>query len=741
MPLRRLLLLLVLPAVVAPAALAQDEAPLVLHRMTGPIVIDGKSDEPDWEAIAPLPLVQYEPRYAVPASELTEIRFGYDDQYLYASLRAFDKDENGIRANTLYRDRLSGDDHFEIMLDTYNDNETGIVFTTNPAGNRLDAAISNDASGGGIASGNWLNRSFNTFWDVRTQVTPEGWFAEMRIPFSSLRFQPQDGKVVMGMTVQRKVARRSERLIFPDIPPTVNWAFLKPSKAHKIVMENIVPKNPVYITPYALGGTSRIPALDEAGTAYATENDLDGELGIDLKYGLTSNLNLDLTVNTDFAQAEVDDQQVNLTRFSLFFPEKRQFFQERSGIFDFRTGGESRLFHSRRIGLTNDGQPVRILGGARVVGRVADWDFGVMDLHTAKANALPSENFGIVRARRTVLNANSYAGVIGTSRVGVDGGYNAAYGLDGLFRIMGDDYLSLQWAQTFDRAATAGADVTTGGRFTAELERRRRAGFGYRSGWAWSDAGYNPGIGFVQRTDFFLSDQTISYTWLPTEPSRFIWHTIAANGFAYLRNADGTAESAEANLNWSFSDRRLTSGSIEARVIYEDLLVPFALSRDVVIPVGSYTNAAAAIEYSMPQTQLRKVSFGLDAGSFFDGWRSTVSIEPTWFVSRHLELTGEYEYSRIRFPDRDQRFDAHVARLRIGTALNTMLSANAFVQYNSTVDRFSTNLRLRYNFREGNDLWVVYDEQLNTDRHRTLPVLPTSGARTVIVKYTYTFAR
>ena len=153
-------------------------------------------------------------------------------------------------------------------------------------------------------------------------------------------------------------------------------------------------------------------------------------------------------------------------------------------------------------------------------------------------------------------------------------------------------------------------------------------------------------------------------------------------------------------------------------------------------------NAGISIEYGMPQTQLKKVSFALDSGSFFDGWRNTITLTPTWYVSKFLELTGEYEYSRIRFPDRDQALDVHVSRLRIGTALNTMLSANAFIQYNSAADRFSTNLRLRYNFREGNDLWIVYDEQLNSDRNRfsDIAVLPVSGARTLIVKYTYTFA-
>ena len=211
----------------------------------------------------------------------------------------------------------------------------------------------------------------------------------------------------MGITLQRKVARKTERLVYPPVPSIANWAFLKPSLAQKIVLEGIHPQKPLYITPYGLSGLGQTFDLNEAGTSYPLENDAKGELGVDLKYGLTNNLTLDLSLNTDFAQVEADDQQVNLTRFSLFFPEKRQFFQERAGVFDFRTGGLSRLFHSRRIGLNDDGEPVRLLGGARLVGRAGRWDVGLLDMQTADSEALPSENFGVLRVRRQVFNAYS----------------------------------------------------------------------------------------------------------------------------------------------------------------------------------------------------------------------------------------------------------------------------------------------------------------------------------------------
>jgi hypothetical protein len=732
---------LLVQIMLVPLAWAQGSGRLVLPRLGGPIRLDGVSDEPAWHAVQPWRPMQYEPDNGAPPTERTEFLVAYDDDYIYFALRAYDQDSTGIRSNTLYRDRLSGDDHFEILLDTFNDNETGVLFTTTPAGIRTDAAISNDASGGGIASGAWINGDFNTYWDVATAVNHEGWFAEIRVPFTSLRFQDDNGQVVMGITLQRKVARKTERLVFPPVQPIADWAFLKPSLAQKIVLEGIRPRRPLYVTPYGLTGLEQSARLNEVGTGYPREDDLKAEVGGDLKYGISNNLTLDLTVNTDFAQVEADDQQVNLTRFSLFYPEKRQFFQERASIFEFRTSGLSRLFHSRRIGLTDDGQPVRIIGGARLVGRWGGWDVGFLDMQTTESDTLPSENFGVLRLRRQVLNAYSYAGAMVTTRIGTDGSYNLAYGLDGVVRVAGDDYLTIQLAQSFDHEQidAGNLDLFNSGRFTAELVRRRRAGWGYDAVVAWAGPAYDPGIGFTQRNDFTLLDPAVSYTWLPSQSSPVIWHTLGLAGFAFLRNPDRSVESAEVGPEWEFAAKSGAGGSLETKLVFENLLVPFVLSPEAFVPPGSYTSFRVGASYHISHTRLFQVNPRVEAGTFYDGWQATAELSPIWYVSPHLELSGLYQFTRIRFPARDQLFDAHLARLRIGTALNTKVSTNAFVQFNSTTHTVSANVRFRYNFREGNDFWIVYNEGMNTDRYRLTPTLPFTDARTVLVKYTYTF--
>jgi hypothetical protein len=731
------ILLCLLSAIIIPVSHAQSDSLFVIPRIEG-ITFDGRVDEAVWNSIAPVPMVQYEPNAGAPPTEKTEIRFAYDDTYFYASMRAYDSDPNGIRATSLYRDRISGSDHLELLLDTYNDNETAYVFTTTPTGIRNDLEIANDATGGTISSASWLNRDFNTFWDAESTVTDKGWFTEIRIPFSSLRFQETDGKVVMGLIVQRKIARKQERLVFPAVPPKTDWAFLRPSLAQKIVLSGIKPSKTLYVTPYILGGYAKSNALNETATGYIGLDKVEKAIGADIKFSITNNLTADFTLNTDFAQAEADDQLVNLSRFSLFFPEKRQFFQERASVFDFRTGGLSRLFFSRRIGLTDDGRQVPIYGGIRLIGRMKTWDVGLMDMQTKGLDTLPSENFGVLRVRRRVFNKNSYVGGMLTSRMDTKGNHNLAYGLDGLIRLFEDDYLTVQWAQTFDNLSESGAERNfKSGRLAVDLNRRRRRGFGYNVGAILSGANYNPGVGFVDRSDFKFGTASLSQTWLKTQ-GPFIWNKIEMLGNAYISNTTHELISSELGPEWTFSTRNLDGGGISVKRVYENLLEAFVLSEEASIPIGEYRFHRYTGSYNMSVDRTIRTNISLETGPFYDGWLNSATFTPSWYLSKYIQLNLQYSYNRARFADRNEVFVSHIPRLSIGTALNREFSTNALIQYNSAADLFSANVRFRYNFREGQDLWVVFNTGLHTNRLAYSPNLPALDTQSILVKYIHT---
>ncbi len=712
---------------------AQSNQPFYPLKITEDIIIDGVLDEAAWNEIEPLPITMYQPTYSGDASERTELRVAYDEAFFYFGGHFYDSDPEAIRANSLYRDRYSGDDVGGIILDTFNDNENALWFWTTPNGIRGDLAISRD---GGSTNDNW-----DTYWEVATKQSSEGWFMEARIPFSSLGFQAKNEAVTMGMIAYRFIARKNERLIFPDISTDWNWS--TPSLAQKIVLENVQNQKPVYITPYLLGGLGQESQLLSNASGYELAEDYENELGLDIKYNLTSNLTLDLTANTDFAQVEADNQQVNLTRFSLFFPEKRRFFQERAGIFSFNTAvwAPDRLFHSRRIGI-RDGQAVRIYGGARLVGRAGKWDVGLLDMQTAKSGTVPGLNHGVLRLRRQVLNEHSYFGGMLTSRADKDGVDNLAYGLDGVLRLFGDEYLTLKWAQTRDRDIidTDGFSFLEASSAQFRWQRRKQGGLNYIASLSRAGADFLPEAGFTTRSDFTELFWWISHDWFRDEGSRFSRISpIQFFGFATFRNDDRSLESAQFEYDTDFVFK--TGGSMwaDAELYYEDLQDTLSLPEDTFIPTGSYTYAKVEGGYNLALGRLFRGGISAGVGQFYDGWRYEFGVSPIWNVSRFLELNFQYRLNLIRFTDRDQEINSHIMRLRIQSALNTRVSMNAFLQYNSVDDLFVPNVRFRYNFREGNDLWIVYNESINGDRGDTRPFLPRSNNRTILLKYTYTF--
>lgn len=717
---------MLLAASIAETALAGDC--MKLGRVRGPVQLDGASREAAWETIVPIRPVMLTPEFGGTPSERTELLLAYDENNLYVAGRLYDH-LPGVRANSKQRD--SGDassDWFGVVIDPFNDKENGLAFFTTPAGLRWDAAILHDTEVKEYQNWNW-----DGFWDVATTRTAEGWFVEFRIPFSTLRLQGRGGASTFGVIAWRSIARKEEAHIFPAIRP--DWGFrsrFKVSRAQEVAVEGIAASTPTYVTPYVLGGVERAgqaghpPALGARNAAR--------EVGLDVKRSLGKGFTLDLTANTDFAQVEADDQQVNLSRFPLFFPEKRRFFQERGSTFDFAFG-EDRVFDSRRIGIV-DQRPVRLYGGGRLVGRSGKWDIGALDMQSAASGAAPAENSGVFRVRREVLDPTSYLGVITTSRIDAAGRYNLVYGADGALRARGDDYVTFGWVVSDDTGDPAGSSLADRTRLRVMWQRRREIGAAYYASYGRVGADYSPGLGYQKRKDFGAYSGAASYGWLPAGGSRFYSHRLVMDAVVLTNSRDGAADVTWFHPKWEWSTKGGYSGSIAGWADTERVPATFALSGTTVVSAGSYRHTGADVAFDTPGGRSAGVQALVSVGRMYDAPYLSLRASPKWNASSSVELSGSYQYTRIESAQRDLHYRAHLVRLRALVMFDTRLSVSAFVQHNTVAGSLAANLRLRYNPAEGIDLYIVYNELLATG-----PARRAGGeeSRTLLAKYVYTF--
>ena len=732
------------------ASFSEGKKELVISRLMQEIDFDGIPGEEAWNSIEPIDLIMHSPYFGNSPTEKSDVRIAYDDDYLYIGAMLDYEDPSMIRSASYKRDFVGqSGDWFGIILDTYNDKENGVLFLTTPDGLRIDANIQRDAV---INNSNKIpyNISWNTFWDARARKSSDGWSAEIRIPLSSIRFQETDGFVRMGLIIQRWMPSKNEMNIFPAIPP--NWGDqspLKPSQAGEVVLHDIKPQSPLYLTPYLLTGYGRSYSLNSAGTEYLKSDDPTLEAGLDLKYGITTNMVMDLTVNTDFAQVEVDDQQINLTRFSLYFPEKRLFFLERSSVFDFSLGGNNNMFYSRRVGLSPDGTPVRIYAGARFIGRLGKWDVGFLDMQTApyyrespegsREEILPSENFGVLRLRRQVINSNSNAGAMMTSRIGTDGSYNYVFGIDGVVRMFGEDYFDIRIARSFDNAVSTNS-LLGPARFYSLWERRSSTGLGYAFGCSYVGTYYRPDMGFERLKNFRSLRFDLRYGWLPDANSWLYRHSPALEVRYFTYADDGALMTFETKAAWVFQSKSKWKGELSAEYGRENLKDTLFLMKDEVFVIPSqYNNITYTADITTPDSRSFYLNVLSESGPYFDGKRFSIRLQPTWNVSKQLELGATYSYDYVNFSERDQLISNHIVGLKTLFMLDTRFSVNAFIQYNTSENIILTNLRLRYNPKEGNDIYLVINEGRNSDHTGEDPPLPAYNSRSILLKYTYTF--
>lgn len=718
---------------------------LNIPRIQGEFNFDGIVDDPCWNVVSPLPMVVHTPVFGNQPAEKSEIMIGYDNTYLYVGARLFDSNPSDMLVKSKKRDEFTVvSEELMLIIDSFNDKENALGFATTPSGLRSDFTIYKDAMVDSHEGP--FNQSWNTFWDVKTTKNELGWFAEVRIPFSSMRFKDDEGKVVMGLICLRKVAHNNEVDIFPPIPP--NWgesSCYRPSKAREVVFEGLHSRRPFYIAPYAIGGLQQDYSLNETAAGYKMDRSPSLTAGLDLKYGLTNNLTMDLTVNTDFAQVEADNEQINLTRFSLFFPEKRTFFQERSSVFAFDFEPSASLFYSRRIGLY-EGEKVPIIGGARITGMAGRWDLGFLDMQTmsiqpsdTSISALSSENFGILRLRRQIINENSYAGGILTSRIGTDGSYNLAYGLDGIFKFFDNDYLNIKWSQVLDDSLSGRILSLDPVRLYINWNRFNEKGLNYDFTFSRSGKDFNPKIGFQMRSDYSFYNAGVGYGWIPGEFSPLKNHKMNLMVSAYTDNHDKSAQSINAELSYDFRFKSDYNGMFSLGHMYENVTDTFSFSKSAYVPAGSYEFNQFETHINSPQTNHFIMGVDFITGTFYDGTRFTFGLEPSWNIGSALQLALTYDHNFLKFKSRNQSFSGGVAGFKALVMFTTRLSISTFIQYNSADNELITNFRFRYNPHEGNDLYIVFNEGRSTYRDIENPRLPLFNSRSILLKYTYTF--
>jgi len=703
-----------------------------ITKISDEIKIDGVIDETIWKEINPFPFVQHKPVYGNEPTERTEMRIAYDDNYLYVAGSLYDSQE--VQATSLERDGgNSSSDWFGIAIDSYNDKENATAFFTTPSGLRWDASVIDGQAGID------LNTNWNSYWDVATTITEEGWFAEFRIPLSSLRFQNKDGETVMGLITWRLLARNFEWDIYPDISPELGMSsYYKISHAQEVVFKDIKSKKPVYVTPYVLGGITRNFEHNTDLTKLVSSEKYKTEAGVDLKYSITSNLTLDATVNTDFAQVEADNQEINLSRFSLFFPEKRKFFQERASSFEMNFSGYNQVFYSRRIGI-HDSEQVRIYGGARLVGRTGGWDIGFLNMQTEEINDLPSENLGVLRLRKQVLNENSNVGIITTTRLGANGNYNVVYGVDGTFKLFGEDYFKFAVAQSAENDIDNDPASMNPTRIYLNFQRRSIDGFTYLIEGSHVGESYNPGLGFEDRENYKSLNVKLKYSWFPRAESRFFQHQTSFRSLLIFNNETDELESAQYGPKWYFASKSGYSMQFYPRINHEKIYDTLFIDNSTYIPTKQYDFFDIFFNLNTPDSKAIQFVTVMEYGSFFDGNKFSSRYSLRGSLSKHFEFEGTYKYNYVTFSNRNQNFENHIGRLRALIMLNTKISLSSFVQYNSANESISSNIRFRYNPGEGHDLYVVYNQSSLMNQNPIADINPDDKYWTVMLKYNYTF--
>ena len=695
--------------------------------------LDGRLDDEVWLSAAVIDdFVQQEPAEGEPATEQTIVRLLYDAQALYIGVEAYDSEPDSVIATEMRRDspRLLDEDNFQVILDTFHDRRSGYMFVTSPLGAKLEQQVSEEGEGGwrGSNTSN-INVNWDGVWDVVARRTTDGWVAEIAIPMVTLRF-PKAEEQVWGVNFMRNIRRKNEQVFWA--PVSKEYTVTRVSLAGTMTGITSVNRGmDLRITPYVLSGgrQDRVDTgLDGSGF---------GDVGLDVKYGVASGLNLDVTLNTDFAQVEVDEQQVNLTRFPLFFPEKRDFFLENAGMFNVggSSGGSNRvgdLFFTRRIGLSAGGQPVPIIGGARLSGKVDRHNIGVMNITTQEAFGNPGENFFVGRYSRDILSRSKVGGIVINKEAVGDASYNRTFAADTTLALHRNFVINGFLAKTETPGISSG----------------NMAGYA-RGTWlspSWSVYGeyidlqenFNAEVGFVPRVGIRTSK--FHGEWDPRpgrwnirmfDPMWLITNTTDQNNRLLTRRIHhmvGTYFDDGSSFTVWYNDH------------FEQLDVPFPIRSDVTIPPGTYRFGEWNFQYRTDPSRRLYAEAGHKPWTFFGGTRIDTQAKLGLRATSRIAVEAILNRSDVELPS--GAFVADLASLRLDLALSPEMTLRTLTQYNSTTSEISTSVRFNWIYSPGSDIYIAYDElRLDTPGVYGYYDTPWLRNRQLAIKMTYLLSR
>ena len=700
---------------------AQGRATVRAVRLTQPLRLDGQLDDAIYRTVTPASdFVETEPSNGSPARERTEIWVFFDDDNVYVAARCWENDGDRRVANEMRRDNggvLRGD-HFAVSLDTFFDRRSAVVLNINPIGGRMD---------GQVAAEGQYNGDWNPVWKVETGTFDHGWTVEAAFPFKTLRYRP-GREQTWGINARRRVIANNEIAYLSPVPAgTALNGTTRPSTFGTLVGLQAPPlSRNIELKPFTVG------ALSSDRTSTPRVNDkFDGDIGLDAKYGITQNLTANFTVNTDFAQVEADEQQVNLTRFSLFFPEKREFFLENYGLFGFggvaptsAAGDVPILFYSRRIGL-NNGREVPIHAGGRVVGQLGRFTLGAINMQTGdkpEAGAV-STNFTSLRLKRDILR-RSNVGLIFTNRsVTQDGRTNSqTYGADATFGFFANLSINTYWAQTESGAHNAG-NRSYRGQFNYNGDR-----YGLVAERLVVGSGFNPEVGFVRRPDLRKSYGQLRFSPRPQHIPKVRKLTYSGTWWRIDNNA-GRRETEFAEGLFGGEFRNTDTFEMAYNSNYEFLPRPFNIAPGFVIPVGGYDTNTVRGAYNFGRQRPLSGNVTAQYGTFYTGHLTSLGV-----AQGRINVTNQMSVEptmTINWVDLAQgSFTQELFGSRVTYTMTPRMFVSALLQYNSSTDTTSTNVRLRWEYQPGSEFFVVYNETRDT----LAPGFPDMTNRALIVK-------